>query len=351
MHSSIFSGLPASGEILEPLAPTLATGSRGRPARIPRARTPLFSDAMRARLDGLAVRFEEFIARVEPRRSPTTVTWYRNTFAIFRIYLEDAGELAAEAFEARMRDLDGFVDWNLARGVSPIAANNYWRSLRPFFNDCEKHDGTPNPYRTAKAPGFQPPDPKALPKEDCTRILIAALNYRRWDAFQRARAAAVIGVMLYAGLRKSEALALMVRSVDFRANEIHVVHGKGQWGGKKRRVPISPELARLLNAYLREREKRRIADEAPEFFSSTRSTGSMGTTTLAVVIRTLVRASGVPFSAHVLRHSFVTHLLGAGVPLHVARDLAGHSHIETTLGYTKVFSKERHDNVAKLRFA
>lgn len=30
-------------------------------------------------------------------------------------------------------------------------------------------------------------------------------------------------------------------------------------------------------------------------------------------------------------------------------DLANHSDIETTLGYTEVFAKERHDNVARLR--
>jgi len=305
---------------------------------------------MRARLDAVTSRFEQFLARVQPRRSPATMKWYRDSFAIFRIYLEDAGNLDADAFDARMQNLDGFVDWNLARGVSPVAVNTYWRALRAFFNDWEKFDGAPNPYRTAKAPGFDPPEPKALHRDECTRILLAAANYRRWDAFQRARAAAVIGVMLYAGLRKGEALALAVRDVNFQTNEIHVVHGKGQWGGKKRRVPIGPELGRILHAYVRERAKRRLTDEAPEFFSSTRATGGMGTTTLAVIVRTLVRASGLHFSAHMLRHSFVTHLLRSDVPLYVVRDLAGHSHIETTLLYTKVFAKDRHDNIAKLSF-
>lgn len=51
-----------------------------------------------------------------------------------------------------------------------------------------------------------------------------------------------------------------------------------------------------------------------------------------------------------LRHSFVTHLLRSDVPLYIARDLAGHSHIETTLLYTKVFAKDRHDNLQKLSF-
>jgi site-specific recombinase XerD len=101
------------------------------------------------------------------------------------------------------------------------------------------------------------------------------------------------------------------------------------------------------STYLKERARRRLTDEAPEFFSSTRATGPMGTTTLSFIVRTLVRASGVHFSPHVLRHSFVTHLLRSN---YVAHDLAGHSHIETTMLYTKVFAKDRHENLQKLSF-
>jgi len=334
----------------EPSASGLTPQPRRRSQRIKRERAPLLGEEAARTLDRLALEFRGFVQRVEAQRRPSTLQWYAHVFRVYRRFLEDASDGTAAGIAERMQDLDGFTDWNLRRGVSPIAANAYWRGLRTFFNDWEKREGAPNPYRTHKAPGFQPADPKALAPEDCTRILLSTANYRRWDAFQRARAGAVIGVMLYAGLRRSEALALVVRDVNFQTGEICVQQGKGRWGGKRRFVPIHADLARLLHAYLKERGKRRITDEAPEFFSSTRTTGAMGTTTLAVIVRTLVRASGVHFSPHMLRHSFVTHLLRSDVPLYIARDLAGHSHIETTLLYTKVFAKDRHDNLQKLSF-
>jgi len=337
---------PSEGSSASGLTPP---GRTRTPHIVPLRASMLTEEATRA-VEQLAQEFRAFLRRVEAQRRPSTLGWYAHAFRVYRRYLEDSGEDSAEGIASRMQDLEGFTDWNLRRGVSPIAANAYWRGLRTFFNDREKRDGAPNPYRTQKAPGFQPPDPKALAHEDCARILLAAANYRRWDAFLRARAGAVIGVMLYAGLRRGEALALLIRDVNFQTGEIHVEQGKGRWGGKQRFVPIHADLARLLAAYLKERARRRVTDEAPEFFSSTRATGAMGTATLAVIVQTLVRASGVHFSPHMLRHSFVTHLLRSEVPLYVARDLAGHSHIETTLLYTKVFAKDRHANLQKLAF-
>ncbi|MEO6326895.1 MAG: tyrosine-type recombinase/integrase [Thermoanaerobaculia bacterium] len=58
----------------------------------------------------------------------------------------------------------------------------------------------------------------------------------------------------------------------------------------------------------------------------------------------LCSAHGTP------RGSFVTHLLRAGVPLYIARDLAGHANISTTLGYTKVFDEDRKRGIRKLKF-
>lgn len=340
----------ASERYEEASASRLIGQPRRRAPRITRSHALVVSEEAARVIEELAQEFHAFLRRVEAQHRPSTIRWYAHAFRVYRLYVEDSPDSTAAGIDARMQDLDGFTDWNLRRGVSPIAASSYWRGLRTFFNDRERRTGAPNPYRTHKAPGFQPPQPKALSHEDCARILLATANYRRWDAFQRARAAAIIGVMLYAGLRRGEALALLVRDVNFQTGEIHVEQGKGRWGGKQRYVPIHADLARLLAAYLKECAKRRVTDEAPEFFSSTRATGPMGTATLAVIVRTLVRASGVHFSPHMLRHSFVTHLLRADVPLYIARDLAGHSHIETTLLYTKVFAKDRHENLQRLSF-
>jgi len=72
--------------------------------------------------------------------------------------------------------------------------------------------------------------------------------------------------------------------------------------------------------------------------------------TLRRIVRTIRRASGVAFSMHGLRHSFITTLLNNGTPIHVAQHLAGHAKITTTAGYLALTDEDVRREIQRLSF-
>lgn len=340
--------------ILSPFLPMHRGTTSTPPAR--RGRKPsaaLLPSSTHAQLlawiDELDLRFAAFLQRVRDAHahSPQTLTWYTRTYdAALRPYLAATQAATREAFRTHLFDLTGLATFLRGR-VSPITVNNYWRALRPFYNDMARFDGLPNPYQGARAPRFNAPPPKGKSTDDCERILRAARNYPWPSAYARALASTVLGLMLYAGLRRSEVLGLDTEDIDFAAATLSIEHGKGQHGGRKRFVPIAPELDYLLRQYVREREDRGIV--APSFLTGLKGR-PLGIAGITEIVRRVRVAAGLHFTAHSLRHSFVTTLIMRGVPLPVVRDVAGHRDFATTLHYTAVQTPERMDAVRRLNF-
>lgn len=312
-----------------------------------------------ARIEELDIQFDEFVAYVGGylRQSPMSLLWYRRSFASYRQHLLEGIDLSGPAFAGRIHDIEGWVTALNARirngrRVSPITVNSYWRGLRRFYVDVERRGGV-NPFRGVKAPAFNAAVPKAKSADDCRRILETAYHYPWPDPhveYKRALARAVIAVMLLAGLRRSEVVHLQNGDVDLPSGTILVAHGKGIAGGRARKAYVSPELRTILTAYDRERKRHPRYQERPEYFISPKTSVGLSLEGLRKIVEKISRASGVEFSAHVLRHSFVTHLLRSDVPLHIVRDLAGHRNIATTLGYLRVFDDDLFANIRKMRF-
>jgi integrase len=277
-----------------------------------------------------------------------TVRWYRDAFRNYTKYLREGLTLPASDFHLRIYDIDGWVRWNIKeRGLSAISTNGYWRAVKLFWNDVANRDGLQHPFQGKK----QPPKPSRVPKahspDECRRILSATENYP-WDtSFHRARALALLGTALLAGLRKSELLALEVRDVDVDAGTIRVRNGKGRGGGKERVAYMPDELRRLLVGYNSARAAAQLV--CPEYFASIKYRRGIKSDTLKRIVSYVRAASGVKFTLHTLRHSYVSWLVRSGVPLPVASELAGHTMIETTMNYIRVFDTDKRAAVGRLR--
>lgn len=303
-----------------------------------------------AQLSALEDRFRAFCtyARTVKNQSPASIVWYEKSLRNFVTFLHTKLDLDPAAFAVQLRAIEPWVQWNRERGAAPISANNYWRGLRAFFRDIEKRDGLPSPFHGLKAPRFPRLEPKARSADECRRILDAAEHYPWASAYTQSLAVAILATMLYAGLRRGEVVRLRYADIDRDKGTILIREGKGAYGGRDRRAYISDDLDAMLTRYMRERSRRGYS--GPEVFVSPKTGAGISVEGLQRIIRIVRRASGVPFSAHMLRHSFVSHLLQKGVPLHVVSKLAGHRQLTTTMGYAAIFEKDLSDGIEKLHF-
>jgi integrase len=147
------------------------------------------------------------------------------------------------------------------------------------------------------------------------------------------------------GLRMGEALALKREDLDFHGGTLWV---RRTWGrriigtpksGKARRVDMSQQLRRVLEAHLSLRDAEAVvagrADSPWLFPNLERPDGSLPLTPSAFYRVTwwpLLRRAGVRYrKPHTLRHTFASLLLQHGESVTYVRDQLGHSSIKMTV--------------------
>jgi integrase/recombinase XerC len=145
-----------------------------------------------------------------------------------------------------------------------------------------------------------------------------------------ARDRAVLLLLYGAGLRIAEALSLTAGALPLA--EVLQVTGKG---GKQRVVPLLPIVRDAVADYVAKCPWPVMRHQA--LFRGAKG----GPLSQGMVQKAMARARialGLPPTAtpHALRHSFATHLLGAGVDLRSLQELLGHASLGSTQIYTKV---------------
>src|SRR5262249_2035653 len=104
---------------------------------------------------------------------------------------------------------------------------------------------------------------------------------------------------------------------------------------KPRIVPVRPAVRAAIDDYLPQAPFALAPDE-PLFRA--RRGGPLSPRHVQATVQALRGRLGLPASAtpHALRHSFATHLLGAGADLRSIQELLGHASLSTTQRYTEV---------------
>jgi integrase/recombinase XerD len=146
---------------------------------------------------------------------------------------------------------------------------------------------------------------------------------------------AILTTLYAAGLRVSELCQLQVTDSDSARMVLRVQQGKGQ---HDRYVMLSPKLLPLLRQYWQQEKPR------PWLFPGHPRTRPITPRAVYNICRDTGQAAHLPkaIHPHILRHSFATHLLEAGVDLRRIQLLLGHRSLRTTSRYLHVTPQALH---------
>jgi integrase len=144
-----------------------------------------------------------------------------------------------------------------------------------------------------------------------------------------ARDRAVVMVLVRLGLRAGEVAGLRLDDIDW-ANGRLTVTGKA----REHTLPIPVDVGQALAAWLRRRPP---ALDRAVFVRMKAPRRRMTTSAISGIVARLSGVAGIdPVYAHRLRHTAAIDVLAAGGTLTEARELLGHVHTATTMGYAKV---------------
>lgn len=262
------------------------------------------------------------------RRSPHTARAYLATAARLMEALGDPGWPALARLDAAA--LRGQLARRRAEGLGNASAARELSALKQFIAFAREQAGMADtaPPRM-RGPRVKKGIPRPVTPDEAVNLaaLVEEDAHEEWIG---ARDRAVLLLLYGAGLRIAEALALPTSVLPL--GEALTVTGKGN---KQRVVALLPVVRDAVADYAAkcpwplERDK-------PLFRGAKGGPLSQG-----MVQKAMARARialGLPPSAtpHALRHSFATHLLGAGADLRSLQELLGHASLGSTQIYTKV---------------
>ena len=276
-------------------------------------------------------------------RSRRTIIAYSQAIAraLQSMDLGDDGWVAATPID--------LAEWRRRRALvaKPATVNLEVDALRQFYRwavgeGLLQADPT---TRLRHLPEGQVLAPKWLSRQDQHRLLRAQQRTQQGANTERrrvlaARDAALVSLMLHAGLRVSEAVGLDVADVSLseRRGSVTVRFGKG---GTRREVPLNRDARAAVSAWLIFRGP----DVGPMFPGD--KGGRLTARSAEAAVARIASAAGLAVSPHQLRHTFCHELVERGkVPLDRVALLAGHTtasgrpRVETTVRYTTPSQEE-----------
>ena len=276
-------------------------------------------------------RFLDYL-RDQRHLSEHTVRAYASDLRQFGEYLNErpGRDLPPGPKEIDTLAVRGFVARLSRSGLGKASIARKLSAVRSFLGHALR-DGRieVNPAEEVPSPRV----PRGLPRDLTVDEMFNLLDHIEGDDPAALRDRAILELLYAAGLRVGELTSLDQHDVNLSGGIVRVL-GKG---GKERLVPFGDKAGKALRAWREKSSGLRAKGGEPALFLNLRGGRLTARSVRRILAKRLSEAAvRARVSPHALRHSFATHLLGAGADLRAIQELLGHSSLSTTQRYTHV---------------
>lgn len=250
---------------------------------------------------------------------PRTIQFYVFTLGKFMDWLEGS---VVEANEISARHVRMYLSSLAQRELTDTYIHSHARAIRTFVRFLHSEGYHPNEVKF-QMPAIAQKRLPVLGAEELRRVISVCKHHRDL---------ALVLLMADTGIRRAELCALNWGDIDVNKGTIAIREGKG---GKFRTVIAGIKTRRALLKY-----RRTVVSEPSSPVIQTNSGGRMSHNGLRSMLLRIGKRAGLRLSPHMLRRTFATLSLRAGMnPLHL-QGLLGHSSLEMTNHYVQMLDDD-----------
>ena len=266
---------------------------------------------------------------------------YGRTLRQFFAWVELTGRSLSELTRADATEYKSYLETTLK--LSPLTIGSYIVSLRKFYEWVENEGLYKNIARGIKSPQRSQAFEKQYLSEEKSRELLGhfeALSLRDY---------AIVNLMIRTGLRTIEVSRAQVEDICYMGEQrILKIWGKGKTEAEKGKdynfVVLTDKAYLPIKNYL-EGARRGARSGEPLFTSNSNQNHGekLSTRTISGICKEGLKSIGLDgkeYTAHSLRHTTASLLLGHGQPLLAVQHVLRHQSVNTTQRYTKCKERE-----------
>jgi len=261
---------------------------------------------------------------LESLPSPNTAQAYGEDLADFAKWFEQTNGQELQPDLVTSIDLREYQSHLMkVRGLKTSTVNRRLSAIKSWLKYCKETNRVKEIPNFPKQNSLPKQAPKALEKLEVARFL------RALERENKPRDKALISLLLYAGLRVGEAVITKLSDIEMSERKGKVVVRSGK-GSKRRAVPLNSEAREMIRPWIEKHpggewlfpgQKDHLTERAAQ--------------TIIKKYAFLGKLDLAKMTPHVLRHTFATRLLRAGIDIVIVAELLGHAYLDTTRRYTQ----------------